>query len=69
MKEVKRFTLVELAVIASILAVTAAMLLPAVQSANTQAQTTQCIGNLKEMGKALFVYAKNNNNHIEGLTS
>jgi Tfp pilus assembly major pilin PilA len=69
MKEIRKFTLIELVVVASILAVTAAMLLPAVQSANTQAQTTQCIGNLKEMCKALFVYAKNNNNHIEGLTS
>lgn len=68
MKTQKHFTLIELAVIISILAITAAMLLPATAVVSEQAKTTGCIGNLQEIGKAVQIYAKNNNRHIEGLT-
>jgi type II secretory pathway pseudopilin PulG len=68
MKKTHSFTLIELAVIVAILAILAAMLLPATAVVSEQAKLTGCLGNLKEIGKAVQTYAKNNNNHIEGLT-
>ena len=64
----KHFTLLELTVIVSVAAITAAMLLPAVQTAASQAKNTRCIGNLQQLAGAVLTYAKNYNGHIEGLT-
>ena len=68
MKHSHSFTLVELAVIVAIVAITAAMLLPATAVVSEQAKVTGCLGNLKEIGRAVQTYAKTNNGHIEGLT-
>ncbi len=68
MKHSHSFTLVELAVIVAIVAITAAMLLPATAVVSEQAKVTGCLGNLKELGKAVQTYAKTYNGHIEGLT-
>jgi len=50
------FSLVELLVVLAIIALLTALLLPALASARQSAQTTTCLANLHEMGKAALEY-------------
>lgn len=54
-KKHKAFTLIELLVVISVIAILAALLLPAVARATHRAKGTVCISNLKQIGLALQI--------------
>lgn len=53
----KPFTLIELLVVVAIIAILAAMLLPALSQARARAQGTRCMSQLKQLYLAFHTYA------------
>ena len=58
MKKTEGFTLIELLVVVAIIAILAAMLLPALARAREQARRGVCLSNLKQLNTVLYIYAQ-----------
>ena len=57
LKSDKAFTLLELLVVIAVIALLAALLLPALKQARDKAKQTQCLGNLRQLALAAGFYA------------
>ncbi|MCP4246982.1 MAG: type II secretion system protein [bacterium] len=58
------FTLVELLVVVSIIALLIAILLPSMQRARKQARTVVCQSNMRSLMQAIYVYANNHEDRL-----
>jgi len=60
----KGFTLIELLVVVAIIAILAAMLLPALSQARERARSVTCMNNLKQLGIIMHMYTEDYNGYM-----
>lgn len=60
----RAFTLVEILVVIAIIAVLAAITIPALSMAKQRSQDAVCLANLRQLGVALYGYASDNNDRL-----
>ncbi|MFH1498148.1 MAG: DUF1559 domain-containing protein [Verrucomicrobiota bacterium] len=58
------FTLVELLTVIAIIGILAAIIIPTVGRVRDSARNTQCLGNLRQLGLAITLYAQNEGRHF-----
>jgi len=63
------FTLIELLVVVAVIAILAAMLLPALQNAKEAGKRSTCMSHLRQVSLGLFLMADDNNGWINGVNA